>query len=161
MYNDNYGRKNGFSSRNNNSNDKPDIKLAFIEKGFTDKKGNIREELITEEALEIANHFKTDRLTKSQLRAFFNEIKAINNRLSDSKENFDKIYPMILMIKSKIEYRASKDKNKMKGFKMFLTEAINYIKKENDSNKGYEAFKNFVIFFEAIVGYSYGVGLAE
>ncbi len=145
----------------NQKNTKSDIELIFIKKGFTDIKGNIREELITEEALNIAKHFKNENLSNSQLRAFFNEIKAINNRLDDKKENFDKVYPMILMIKSKIEYRASKEKKKMEGFKCFLTEAVNYIQKENKAGKGHEAFKNFVIFFEAVVGYSYGVGITK
>lgn len=67
---------------------------------------------------------------------------------------------MILMIKSKIEYKAStKDGKKLNGFKDFLTEAVEYIRKENKTGKGYEAFKNFVIFFETIVGYCYGLGI--
>lgn len=47
----------------------------------------------------------------------------------------------------------------MKGFKKFLTEGINYIQTENKTGKGYEAFKNFVIFFETVVGYCYGEGI--
>ncbi|MCF0171263.1 MAG: type III-A CRISPR-associated protein Csm2 [Bacteroidaceae bacterium] len=142
--------------------DKPEIELIFKDKGFADIKGNIREDLITKEALSIAKYFKRENLSNSQLRAFFNEVKAINNRLEDN-ENFEKVYPMILMIKSKVEYRASKndEKRKMKGFKTFLIEAINYIQKENKSEKGYKAFKDFVIFFEAIVGYSYGEGITK
>ena len=87
----------------------------------------------------------------------------INGLVLPDNENFEKVYPMILMIKSKIEYRASKndEKRKMKGFKTFLIEAINYIQKENKSEKGYKAFKDFVIFFEAIVGYSYGEGITK
>lgn len=136
-----------------------EVKLEFVKKGFTNSDGYIREELITEEALEIAKSFAENRLSNSQLRAFYNEVKAVNNRLDDKKEKFNEIYPMILMIKSKIEYRASKDGNKMRNFKLFLIEAINYIQKQNKIGKGYEAFKNFVIFFEAIVGYSYGLGI--
>lgn len=160
MFNYNNGRNNNYQ-KNNKSFDKPEIELVFVEKGFTDSKGNIREELITEEALNIAKHFKSENLSNSQLRAFFNEVKAINNKLDDKKESFDKVYPMILMIKSKIEYRASKETKKMKGFKAFLIEAVTYVQKENKSGKGYEAFKNFVIFFEAVVGYCYGVGITK
>lgn len=151
-----YGNKGQY-----NKYDKPQIKLNFAEKGFTDSKGNLREELITDEALDIAKYFKKDNLSNSQLRAFFNEIKAINNRLNNDESNFEKVYPMILMIKSKIEYRASKDSKKMESFKQFLTEGVKYIQDQNKKGKGYEAFVNFAIFFEAVVGYSYGVGIVK
>lgn len=153
---------NNYQKSSYSKNDKPDIELNFIKYGFTDEKGNLREELLTKEAQDIAKHLiKEDKLSNSQLRAFFNEVKAINNRLDDKKENFEKIYYMLLMLKSKIEYRASKqnDGKKMKGFKKFLTESINYIQTENKTGKGYEAFKNFVIFFETVVGYCYGEGI--
>lgn len=138
----------------------PNIKLDFIDKnkGFSDEKGNLREELITIEAEEIAKTFVIDRLSTSQLRAFFNEVKAINNRLDDKEENWNSIYPSILLIKSKIEYRAVKD-DKMLNFKEFLLKSVAFIQKENRAGKGYKTFKDFVIFFEAIVGYSYGLGL--
>lgn len=157
-----YNNYNSSNDRANYSKDtKEKIKLDFTNLGFTDKNGNIREELLTNEAYSIAQYLiKGDGLSNSQLRAFFNEIKAINNRLDDKKENFEKIYYMILMIKSKIEYKAStKDGKKLNGFKDFLTEAVEYIRKENKTGKGYEAFKNFVIFFETIVGYCYGLGI--
>lgn len=152
-------------NRNNNFNKRteetPVIKFEFIEKGFWDAKGNIREDLITTEAENIAKSFLGDgrnKLSNSQLRAFFNEIKGLNNRLADKEKNWENVYPLVLMVKSKIEYRASKDK-KMAPLKNFLLKAIGYIQKENRNGKGYEAFKTFVIFFEAIVGYSYGLGI--
>ena len=39
--------------------DKPEIELIFKDKGFADIKGNIREDLITKEALSIAKYFKS------------------------------------------------------------------------------------------------------
>lgn len=152
----NSNQKPSFSKNNDKT---PTIELKFIQAGFCDEKGNLREDLITEEAKSIAKVLVEDKLSNSQLRAFFNEIKAINNRLEDKKENWEKVYPSLLLIKSKIEYRASKDKNKMINFKEFLLQAIDYIKNKNKEGKGYETFKNFVIFFEAIVGYSYGFGI--
>lgn len=131
--------------------------FEFENKGFTNKKGYLRDELITTEAKDIAQSFKDDKLSKSQLRAFFNETKAINNRLGEDREKFDSIYPLILLMKSKIEYRASKDKDKMKNLKDFILKAISQIQKKKNEGKGYESFKNFVIFFEAIVGYYYGI----
>lgn len=137
--------------------------FPFSKKGFVDEKGNLREALMTTEAEQIANYFGEDQLTKSQLRAFYNEIKAIKNKLSISKDEdkFSEIYPLILMIKSKVIYRASRgtprDKKKMNGIKKFLELGIDQIKNENKNGKGREAFENFALFFEVVVGYAYGV----
>ena len=135
-----------------------EIDFKFFKEGYWDNKGNIREELLTIEAEEVAKSFKEGRLTNSQLRAFFNEIKGLSNRIDGKKENWDKVYPMVLMIKSKVEYRSSKD-SKMASLKHFLKRSVAYIQKENRANKGYEAFETFVIFFETVVGYSYGLGI--
>ena len=128
--------------------DENKIKFTFEEYGFIDDNENLRENLITKQSKEIADTFKKDGLSNSQLRAFFNEVKAINNRLGDKKDlnKFASIYPLILMIKAKIAYRANKD-NKMKNLKSFLDSSIEYIQKENRNGKGCETFKNFVIFF--------------
>lgn len=132
----------------------PKKEYEFTKKGFTDKDGILREELMTVEAENIAKDFAT--VTTAQLRAFFNEIKALRNRLesNNTEENFKKIYPLILMIKSKIAYRVAKDR-KLTPLKEFLYAGIDEIQKSNKVNKGKEAFENFAIFFETIVGYSY------
>lgn len=149
-----YGNVRGNGPKNQNT----DRTFSFSEKGFTDAKGNLREELMTTEAKEIAEYFKNDRLTKSQLRAFYNEVKALKNKLSINKneDKFAEIYPLILMMKSKVAYRASKDKRKMDGIKKFLDHGIDQIQKENKVGKGRKAFENFATFFEVVVGYAYG-----
>ena len=137
-----------------------EIDFKFFKEGYWDNKGNIREELLTIEAEEVAKSFENSGLTKTQLRAFFNEIKGLSNRIDGKKENWDKVYPMVLMIKSKVEYRSSKD-SKMASLKHFLKRSVAYIQKENRANKGYQAFETFVIFFETVVGYSYGLKIKE
>lgn len=155
MYNNQ--RNNSYTNKSYNS--KPqEIDFKFFKEGYWDNKGNIREELLTTEAEEVAKSFKEGRLTNSQLRAFFNEIKGLSNRIDGKKENWAKVYPMVLMIKSKVEYRSSKDP-KMASLKHFLKRSVAYIQRENRANKGYEAFETFVIFFETVVGYSYGLGI--
>lgn len=153
-YNKGYGNKEK-DNRRESYNSQESIKFIFSEKGFTDTKGNLREELMTVEAEEIAKNLKD--VTTAQLRAFFNEIKALRNRLEnkESEENFEKIYPLILMIKSKVQYRYSKDKNKLGVLKNFLFAGIDRIMLEKKEGKGKEAFINFAIFFETVVGYSY------
>lgn len=133
--------------------------FPFAKVGFVDEKGNLREALMTTEAEQIAKYFKDDKLTKSQLRAFYNEVKALKNKLNIDKDEdkFSEIYPLILMMKSKVAYRASKDKKKMDGIKRFLDHGIEQIQKENRKGKGREAFENFATFFEVVVGYAYGL----
>lgn len=153
-----------FGNKKSYSNDREKTyEFKFKDKGFTNDKGYLREELITEEAKKIAGFFKEDKLTKSQLRAFYNEVKALKNRLKYDKsvEKFDEIYPLILLMKAKIEYRASKDKAKMEGIKQFITLGIERVQKENEKGKGREAFDNFATLFETVVGYAYGMGLSE
>lgn len=133
--------------------------FPFAKEGFVDEKGNLREALMTTEAEQVAKYFRDDKLTKSQLRAFYNEVKALKNKLNIDKneDKFSEIYPLILMMKSKVAYRASKDKKKMDGIKKFLDHGIDQIQKENRKGKGREAFENFAIFFEVVVGYAYGL----
>ncbi|KDE65781.1 hypothetical protein FUSO6_12675, partial [Fusobacterium necrophorum DAB] len=128
----------------------------FIHHGFCNEKGILREELITTEAKEIAGDFKN--VTSTQLRAFFGEVKGFRNRIlgkeeETQQEEFEKIYPLILMIKSKINYRNEKEKKKLSPLKQFLDAGIERIQKENKLGRGCKAFLDFSLFFETIVGY--------
>lgn len=144
------------NNRGNRSSAYPDqeIEYKFKKHGFVNEKGYLREDLVTTEAEEIAQSLK--KVSTAQLRAFFNEIKALRNRLENNKsdENFEKIYPLILIIKSKIQYRVNKDKNLIP-LKNFLYAGIEEIQKQYKVGKGKETFENFAIFFETVVGYSY------
>lgn len=143
------------SMKKENYNLEEKIEFKFSTLGFTDEKNNLREELMTIEAEDIAKKLKS--VTTAQLRAFFNEIKALRNKLEskDDEENFEKIYPLILMVKSKVQYRYSKDKIRLKILKEFIFAGIDRIIFEKKQGNGREAFKNFAIFFETIVGYAY------
>lgn len=149
-------QNNSSFNRGNRGSSYPDqeIEYKFKKHGFVNEKGYLREDLVTTEAEEIAQSLK--KVSMAQLRAFFNEIKALRNRLENNKsdENFEKIYPLILIIKSKIQYRVNKDKNLIP-LKNFLYAGIEEIQKQYKVGKGKEAFENFAIFFETVVGYSY------
>lgn len=141
----------------NNISTKP-IEFEFVQKGFLNK-DVVREELITEEAQKIANMFVKSKLTSTQLRAFFNDIKSVKNRLKDDGSNYEREFPLILMIKSKAEYKgASKGTAKItKEFKEFLVASVDRLWKDKKEGKGKEVFDAYVLFFEAIVGYFYGM----
>lgn len=123
---------------------------------YDKKKKRLREELMTSEGENIAKLFKKNGLTKSQLRAFYNEVKALKNKLDGNENNFESIYISILMLLSKVEYRA-KDSS-LSGLKEFIKMGVYYIKEEynEDVKAGIKAFKNFALFFEVVVGYTYG-----
>ncbi|MDX8337232.1 type III-A CRISPR-associated RAMP protein Csm5 [Candidatus Cetobacterium colombiensis] len=111
-------------NRGNSFNQK--VEFDFEKKGYL-KDGIIREELITEEAEKIAKEFNNNRLSTSQLRAFFNEVKAIKNRVKDDGSNYNMVFPLILMLKSKAEYKGSSIKGAIRT--AFLSEEgdnINY-----------------------------------
>lgn len=128
--------------------------FEFSKKGYF-QNGIIREELITTEAKKIAQDLAENRLTATQMRAFFNEVKAIKNRVKEDGTNFPSVYPLILMMNSKVEYRAGSKKIPAY-FKDFLVSNIEQISSENKKSNGKEAFDAFVMFFEAVVGYSAG-----
>lgn len=143
-------------NKNGNQNSKQEVKKYEYSKIFWDKNGNLTEELLVTKAREIADGLKSLKLSGSQLRAFYGEIKTILNRISEEEQLFSKVYPMVLMLGAKINYRAEKDgKKSMKQFKYFLDEAIEFIQSENKKgeNQGKKAFCDFALFFEAVVGY--------
>ncbi len=152
-----------YSSNTNNNNasknSKETMKFDFSEKGFLTEKGIIREELITTEAKEIAKEFVKKGLSVTQLRAFFNEVKIIKNRLKSDGTNYDKEFPLILLVKSKAEYKSKAKRAKIpEVFKNFLIASVDRIWKDKKEGKGKEIFDAYILFFEAIVGYFYGAG---
>lgn len=155
MYN-NKGNGGYNGNRGNSFNQK--VEFDFEKKGYL-KDGIIREELITEEAEKIAKEFNNNRLSTSQLRAFFNEVKAIKNRVKDDGSNYNMVFPLILMLKSKAEYKgSSKGNSKIPAvFKDFLIANIDRLSKDKKEGNSKVAFDAFVMFFEAVVGYFYGV----
>lgn len=95
------------------------------------------------------------RLTSSQIRKYFNEVKSL--KLKIEKLGFNKVKPSILLLKSKAAYdcpvKGSK-KNIPEEFKEFIFNCVDSIKDEKD-------FEAFALYFEAIVGYFYGEGGGE
>ena len=140
---------------------------GILEKGYKNEETNIlRKELVSIESEKIAIELtkSKEKLSNSQLRAFFNEInklklKYIKNDRNDEKENQEELGNLaieLLILKSKLEYRRGKSgSNKLpENFYIFMKENIDYIVR-NDK-KIY--FKDFKTFFETVLGYMYGLG---
>jgi len=119
---------------------------------FRDEDGNLRRKLLTDEASEIAKEFKRSNLTNSQLRKFYNEVKALKDRIEategNDEEKFKKNEAMIAMLKSKITYARYRPQGKnLEALKKFIDTFI-------DKIRSFQDFEDFIIFFEAVVGFA-------
>lgn len=131
---------------------------------YFDQKGNIRAELLDTEALDQAEKFvvrffnkkfrkeeidNKRSLSSAQLRKFFNEFRQLEKKVD--MEGFEKVKPLIKMVKSKASYAANPSNPKIpNAFKKFLLENIDIINKENE-------FRAFMLYFESVVGFYYGI----
>jgi CRISPR-associated protein Csm2 len=110
-----------------------------------------KEELVTAEAEKIANELVGDNprkpdLKSSQLRKFYMEVKSLERKVE--AEGFEKIKPLIKMLKVKVNYQRGRGLVPPK-FVEFITKCVDNVNDRED-------FKAFVMHFEAVVGYYYG-----
>ena len=126
---------------------------------YFDQSGNIKTELLDEKAASIAESFvEKDRrnpnrlsrgsLSSAQMRRFFSEFRQLEKKVKF--KDFDKVKPLIKMVKSKASYAANRPTPIPKTFKDFLVNNINGINTKED-------FEAFMLHFEAVVGFFYGV----
>ena len=124
---------------------------------------NVRRELFTEVAESIANGFigkdkdgRFGKVTKTQLRRLFDEVKRFEQMLNGTPDNWGKNYPYIRMIKSKASYNITRAKLSPSNWNIevwdnlsaFISEGIELIEDEID----YRVFK---ALFEAVYGFYY------
>jgi len=131
--------------------------------GYFDESGSILTDLLDKEAKERAESFVSRQsrypkrlergagrtLTSAQLRRFFSEFRQLEKKVNVM--GFDKVKPLIKMVKSKASYAANPANPKIPHqFKKFLIENVDRINSE-------EEFKAFMLHFEAVVGFFYGI----
>jgi len=129
---------------------------------YFDANDNIRADLLGKEAYDQAKSFivyyynrnrekKLDTnksLTSAQLRRFFNEFRRLEKKVKI--EGFERVKPLIKMVKSKAAYASNPKKPKIpQTFKDFLVKHIDTINSEKE-------FQAFMLHFEAVVGFFYG-----
>jgi CRISPR type III-A-associated protein Csm2 len=99
---------------------------------------------------------QTKQLNSAQLRRFFGEMKGYYQQWKNqekSDKEFEKIFPFIKLMKSKVYYACKPPKAKIpEVFASFLLGGIEQIKDSRD-------FEAFILYFEAVVGFLYGKGL--
>lgn len=119
---------------------------------FRDKE-QLRRELLTSEAEQWADYLddKGKGVTATQLRNFFNEVKALQSRIE--ARGFASNEAMIGLLKSKAAYAyARAEKRRKKGFEYLKS----MIEQGSDLSKSKEAFNDFALFFEAVMGFFKG-----
>lgn len=115
--------------------------------------GQLRRELLTSEAENWADLLYDNKngVTATQLRNFFNEVKALQSRIEAS--GFAVNEAMIGLLKSKAAYAYARAEKKRKtGFEYLKS----MIEQGSDLSKSEEAFNDFALFFEAVMGFFKG-----
>lgn len=128
---------------------------------YFDQSGNIQTELLDEGAKTLAESFvkrnprnprrllHRESLSSAQLRRFFSEFRQLEKKVNVM--GFDKVKPFVKMVKSKASYAANPSNPKIpQSFKDFLVKNV-------DAINGEEDFKAFMLHFEAVVGFYYGI----
>lgn len=87
-------------------------------------------------------------ISSSQLRRFYGEFKGLQRKIASGR-GFEPVLPLVKMVKSKVAYASSKVPG---AFQKWLTEHVEAISDEQD-------FQAFMLHFEAVVGFCYGLGL--
>ena len=87
-------------------------------------------------------------LSSAQMRRFFSEFRQLEKKVKTL--GFDRVKPLIKMVKSKASYAANRPTPIPKTFKDFLVNNINGINSKED-------FEAFMLHFEAVVGFFYGI----
>lgn len=138
---------------------------------YFDDKGNIRKELLGKESEEVARKFvvirsdgkRDDRnsLNSAQLRRFYGDLKNLERKLAfrQQSENeadpFLAVLPLVKMVKSKVAYASNPRNEKVP------PAFADWLKKNIDAIDTADDFKAFMLHFEAVVGYCYGLGMSN
>ena len=94
-------------------------------------------------------------VARTQMRRLYDEVKRFEQNLDGTPEKWNKHYPYIRMIKSKLSYNITRAKEKNRdstsgydNLSRFITDGIQQVNNEND-------YRVFVALFEAVYGFYY------
>lgn len=125
---------------------------------FRDENRNLRRELLTDEAKDWAEKVGK-KVSYTQLRKFYSEVLSIQSRMKDipdENESFKKYEAVIGMLISKANYAKirSKKRRQKDGTEVYEYEQLyNFIDCSVSSIHKKQDFDDFVLFFEAVLGF--------
>ncbi|MBT8763263.1 type III-A CRISPR-associated protein Csm2 [Desulfohalobiaceae bacterium Ax17] len=93
-----------------------------------------------------ASNRQTETLSSSQLRKFYGEFKRLEMKLKNGLD-YQKLEPLIALQVAQVNYNAARGKIPQ-SFRQFIENAVKDIQTE-------EQFMDFILFFEAVVGFYY------
>lgn len=120
---------------------------------FRDESNYRKKELFTDYALQYADELTRHKITQTQLRKYYNEVKALEARIK-ANPDFKANEALISLLKSKVAYGLAKetDRDKKEGFKVLL----NMVEQGIAWSTKPEYFEDFVLLFEAVAGFFKG-----
>lgn len=130
---------------------------------FFDQNNHMHKELLGAQAEEWAKKFVygDKPLHSAQLRKFYGDFKSLEKKLEfkeqggDPAEAFLSVLPLIKMVKSKVAYASNPKSQKIP------KEFADWLKKNIDQIETAEDFRAFMLHFEAVVGFFYGLGVSN
>lgn len=116
------------------------------------------------ETIEFAEKFGSflvkNRLTTSQIRNIYGEIKRIEAKIGDG--NFGQVYKDFLLLRPKLAYAAKRAGTRgIEAFKEVMDKAHSAVVSLSDESEKIHAFHNFTDLFEAILAYHKAAGGRE
>ena len=134
---------------------------------FYDENKKVKSTLFDEDAQKVANKLvgvdnrgNHQGVSRSQLRKIFDEVKRLKKSV-EVKDNWDDVYPMVKMIKSKTAYSIAKAISKDKWTRNYYESLGDFIKSGINNIKCFEDLKVFCLLFEAVYGFYYELGGAD
>lgn len=132
---------------------------------YFDGKGNIRPELLGTESEDVAKTFlfpgQGKALNSAQLRRFYGDMKNLERKLDfrqqtgNETDPFLAVLPLVKMVKSKVAYASNPRNAKVP------PSFADWLKKNIDAIETADDFKAFMLHFEAVVGFCYGLGMSN
>lgn len=122
--------------------------FEHIQQGGFLKDGVIREELIYHDARVLGEAIGEEGNTTSQVRRFYNDLKAIEARIQAT--SFEQQMPFILMMSSKTAAASTGSGKIFSKFKDFIDQSVAQLARGGRK----EDFEAFMKIFEAVLGYA-------
>lgn len=134
----------------------PAIPENDLKKIITDPDGA---QILVQQADRFGEQLARDRLTTSQIRALFGEVRQIEALWEMGSEQRARARRRLILLKPKMAYRARKERGAaVRELVDVLSPAVDLVAKESDPARQDGHFSRFVEFFEAVLAYHKAYG---
>jgi len=128
----------------------------------SDGKRRIKKDLFDKTAEAIAGSFhgkdangRPTGVSNTQLRRLFDEVKRFDRLLDAAPGDWERQWPYIRMIKSKVQYTVARDIAKHREKEKFYRNLAAFIREGIDTVSTWDDYRVFVALFEAVYGFYY------